>query len=72
MAEKKAHAAGVYRDCNIVAQERVWKEAVHRETSAARHWYELCQAFTSVSMPFLISESPGKIDGALLRSMISR
>ena len=43
MAEKKAHAAGVYRDCNIVAQERVWKEAVHRETSAARQWYELCQ-----------------------------
>lgn len=29
----------VARDCNVVAQERIWEEAVHREANAAKQWY---------------------------------
>ena len=25
--------------CNVVAQETIWKESVHRETTAARTWW---------------------------------
>ena len=51
MAEKKA---GIYRDCNVVAQERVWKEAVQREANAARQWYELSpRTFALMFISFL-------------------
>ena len=35
MADKKTQGA---RDCNVVAQERIWEEAVHREANAAKQW----------------------------------
>ena len=27
-----------YRNCNQVAQEKIWTENVHKESSAARRW----------------------------------
>ena len=35
---EKVHPGSAYRDCNMVAQERVWKEGVQKETAAAREW----------------------------------
>ena len=31
-----------YKNCNIVAQERIWKEHVLKEKNAAKSWYDLC------------------------------
>ena len=36
-ADKKLQAES--SKCNAVAQERIWKEAVHMETTAAKNWY---------------------------------
>ncbi|CAI8032353.1 Uncharacterized protein C2orf50 [Geodia barretti] len=35
-ADKKLQAES--SKCNAVAQERIWKEAVHMETTAAKNW----------------------------------
>ena len=43
MGDKKTHGASAYRDCNMVAQESIWKEEVHKETKAARQWYRTVQ-----------------------------
>lgn len=40
MADNKK-VRGAVSDCNVVAQEKIWKEAVHRETTAARKWYNI-------------------------------
>ena len=34
----KTYGAAAYRDCNVVAQEKIWKEAVSKEESAIRQW----------------------------------
>ena len=35
----KTYSHGAYRDCNVVAQERIWSEYVQRELKQAKTWY---------------------------------
>ena len=35
----KTYSHGAYRDCNVVAQERIWSEYVQKELKQARTWY---------------------------------
>lgn len=34
----KTYSHGAYRDCNVVAQERIWSEYVQRELKQAKTW----------------------------------
>lgn len=34
----KTYSSGAYRDCNVVAQERIWAEYVQRELKQAKTW----------------------------------
>ena len=35
----KAHPGGAYRNCNVVVQEQLWKEAVKKERNTSKEWY---------------------------------
>ena len=35
----KTYSHGAYRDCNVVAQERIWTEYVQRELKQAKTWW---------------------------------
>ena len=35
----KTYSHGAYRDCNAVAQERIWSEYVQKELKQAKTWY---------------------------------
>jgi hypothetical protein len=35
----KTYSHGAYRDCNVVAQERIWSEYVQKELKQAKIWY---------------------------------
>jgi hypothetical protein len=41
MAAKTTHPAAVYRKCNQVSQEEIWKERVRKEKIANRNWLVL-------------------------------
>ena len=41
----KTYSHGAYRDCNVVAQERIWSEYVQREFKQAKTWYIDCFFF---------------------------
>jgi hypothetical protein len=34
----KTYSMGQFRKCNMVAQEKIWKEHVHKETVTAKDW----------------------------------
>ena len=34
----KTYSHGAYRDCNVVAQERIWSEYVQKEFKQAKTW----------------------------------
>ena len=36
---EKTYSHGAYRDCNVVAQERIWSEYVQKELKQAKTWY---------------------------------
>ena len=58
---------------NVVAQENIWKEAVHRETAAARNWYEYRFTYLdccNINHHFLLYCITGRDGGDLLQSMI--
>lgn len=43
----KTYSHGAYRDCNVVAQERIWSEYVQREFKQAKTWYIDCFFFNN-------------------------
>ena len=36
---EKSYPQNAYRDCNVVAQERIWSEYVQKEMKTAKTWY---------------------------------
>ena len=34
----KTYSQGEYRNCNVVAQESIWKEHVHNEIKSTKDW----------------------------------
>ena len=63
-ADKKLQAES--SKCDVVAQERIWKETVHRETTAAKNWYGPRIILASYSQLF----PAGKVAGGSLQSTI--
>ena len=37
-ASDKVYSGSAYRDCNVVAQEKIWTENVQKELKLAKNW----------------------------------